>query len=413
MNGSRALTRTLMAGGIAAVAVIGFAPTMSFAAANTDTLTVAGGSTYLYQFNQSPSIDAVAQPNCAVLAGAGTATLSISGPGVVDSTLASHKASCSSAVALSPSASSVNTAHPGWAGGSVAADNGVYTVTLNNNGRTKTASFSLLIPPAKPQDFSATADGGTLATFSWDANSEPDITGYQISDSSGSVVATATPDACSGGACTTGPTPLGSSVSGQTEHFSIAALRSCGTASCAAGHVTGASSAASSATFPNTAPTPTPTPTKSSGGSKSGGSGSSGGSGNAGSLGGGGNSGSGKSHSSGGSITVNLGQAGKSGTVNNSLPPVSTGGLSSVTVPSLPGIKTSIKPLDPGGKPTKINYPKPLLAQKNAADTGIAHDIKSGLTGAPLWRGIAAAAVLILIAVHLRAWVARTEASWS
>jgi uncharacterized membrane protein YgcG len=413
MNSPRALTRTVMTGGIAALAVLGFAPTISSAAANTDTLTVAGGSSYTYTFNQSPSIQAVAQPNCAVLSNPGPVVLSISGPGVVSSTLVSHKANCNASQTLSPSSSSVNTAHPAWDGGTTAADNGTYTVTLNNNGRTKSAAFTLLIPPAKPTNFSVSPQGGTLVIFDWDANTEPDITGYQITDSAGSVVASPTNDACSGGACTTGPMALGSSVAGQTEHFSLAALRSCGNASCAAGHVASTSTAAASATFPASAPSPTPTPTKSpSGSGKSGSKSGSGGGSSLGTIGGSGSSHGGSSSGNGGSITVNLGQTGKGGKVDTNLPPVSGGALSSASVPSLPGARVSIRPIDPGKAGSKINYPKPLLAHKNTADQGIARDITNGLTGAPLWRGIAAAAVLILIAVHLRAWVARTESTW-
>ena len=46
MNGPRALTRTFLAGGVAALAVVGFAPTIASAAANNDTVTVASGSSY-------------------------------------------------------------------------------------------------------------------------------------------------------------------------------------------------------------------------------------------------------------------------------------------------------------------------------------------------------------------------------
>ena len=79
MTRPRALTRTLLAGGVASLAVVGFAPTFASAASNNDTVTVAGGSSYVYTFNQSPSIQAVAQPNCAVLSNPKPLTLSISG----------------------------------------------------------------------------------------------------------------------------------------------------------------------------------------------------------------------------------------------------------------------------------------------------------------------------------------------
>src|SRR4051794_40607082 len=123
----RRLTQALLAGGVSALAVGGFAPTMANAAGG-DTLTVAGGSSYTYTFNQSPSIQATAQPNCrSALSSPGQVSLSISGPAVVNSTLVSHKGDCNKAVSVSPSASSVNTRHPAWAGGPMAS-NGVYTV---------------------------------------------------------------------------------------------------------------------------------------------------------------------------------------------------------------------------------------------------------------------------------------------
>lgn len=409
---SRALSRILIAGGVSALAVGGFAPTAASAASNPDSVTVAGGSSYTYTFNQSPSIQATAQPNCATFSSPTPVTLSLSGPGVTNPTLASHRASCSSALTLSPSSSSVNTAHPAWNGGSTAADNGVYTVTLNNEGRTKSASFTLLIPPAKPSGFAVSPDSSSTATFTWNANHEPDILGYQIANSAGNVVAQPTYSACSGGTCSTGPVALGSSVAGHTEHYSLTALRSCGSASCSAGHVASTSSASASGTFP-AAPAPTPTPTKTSAGSTTGGGGngshSGGGSGN--------NGGStvGTLHTSNGSRSgsgsVNLGNADPAGQVSHNLPPVSVGSLPAVNAPPLPAVGTQGGPEALGAPPTKIKYPKPLVAGKNqSVSTSVEHAIRSGLKPAPLLRGIAAAAVLILIAVHLRAWVARTEA---
>ncbi|HVV77392.1 MAG TPA: hypothetical protein VHC43_15290 [Mycobacteriales bacterium] len=414
---TRRLTQALVAGGIAALGVGGFAPTIASAASNNDAITVAGGSSYTYTFNQSPSIQATAQPNCAVFSNPAPVTLTISGPGVVSSTLVSHKADCNNALTLSPSASSVNTRHPAWAGGPMAS-NGVFTVTLNNEGRTKSATFVLLIPPAKPSGLTVTPNSASTATFNWPANPEPDITGYEITSSTGSVIADPTSADCSGGACSVGPVDLGSSVAGTSEHYSITAIRSCGNATCSAGHIASTSSASGSADFP-AAPTPTPTPTPS---KSSGGSGNTGGAGNTG--GGSGGNGSGGGSTSLGTVTtgsgggrggghsgsVNLGNADSAGQVSHNLPPASVGSIPSFGDPVLPPAQTSLGAQD-NTPPGKIHYPKPLIAHKSAsAPQTIEKALKNGLSLPPLWRGIAAAAVLILIAVHLRAWVARTEA---
>ncbi len=411
---SRRLTQVLVAGGVFALAIGGFAPTVASAASNNDSVTVAGGSSYTYTFNQSPSIQATAQPNCATFSSPGQVTLSLSGPGVTNPTLASHKGDCSKALTLSPSSSSVNTAHPAWDGGSSPANNGVYTVTLNNQGRTKTASFTLLIPPAKPSGFTVTPDSASSATFSWSANREPDITGYEITNSGGSVVADPTYQACSGGSCTTGPMNLGSSVAGHTERYSITAFRSCGNASCSAGQVASTSSANASGTFPAApppSPSPTPTPTKStSGGNNSGGASNTTG----GSHHGGGGSNLGTLHTSNGDHngSVNLGNADPGGQVSHNLAPAAVNALPPVAAPPLPAVGTGGAQESLGAPPSKIQYPKaPLLAPKaNSAPKTLYRDFKKGLSAPPLWRGIAAAAVLLLIAVHLRAWVARTEA---
>lgn len=420
MTGPRALSRLVMSCGVAALAVLGFAPTMAVAAA-ADTVTVAGGSSYTYTFNQSPSIQATAQPACQVLGSAGTDTLTIDGPGVSSSVLVSHAGSCSKPVTLSPSAASVNTSHPSWNGGAGPADNGNYTVTLTNGSRQKSASFTLLIPPARPTGFTAAPAGGTYATFQWAPNPEPDIVGYAITDSAGDTL-TSPSNPCSAGTCLAGPVDVGSSAAGKTERFSLVALRSCGDAACNGGQLQSTSPATADATFP-APPTPTPSPTKShgggsggSGGTNGGGSGGNNGGGNGGSTGPGGGTGGGNGGSTngGGAITlhgdgssVDLGQTTGSGDVNNTLP-AAGGGSVTVHAPSLPGVSTSTETLGAGGKPGKIKYPAPLLAQKSESQS-IVHDLKSGLSLPPLWRGIAAAAVLILIAVHLRAWVSRTE----
>jgi hypothetical protein len=430
--GSRAVARVLSTTGVAALAVLALAPAISSAASNPDTLTVAGRSSYTYTYNQSPEIQAVAQPNCQFLSNNAAVTLDISGPGVANPTLVSRKANCNSSQSLSPSASSVNTANPSWASGSAPAMNGTYTLTLSNDGRSRTATFTLQIPPAKPTGFAVTPDSSSSASFSWDANPEPDVTGYQITDEYGNVIAKPG-SSCSGGTCSIGPVDLDSSVAGHTESFAIVAFRSCGSDSCS--DLESPSADTADATFPAPPPPPpSPTPSRSSGGgsgSGSGGSGSggsgSGGSGSGGSGsgsgstslgsvngdGGGGNSGVGPltTGSNGNGGSVNLGStSGNSGNVSDQLPPAQSGTVQSLGAPPLTGVSGSLTPPGLGAAPTNIKYPKPLVASNHAAPSSIAHAIRTSLTLPPLWRGVAAAAVLLLIAIHLRAWVARSEA---
>jgi len=91
-----------------------------------------------------------------------------------------------------------------------------------------------------------------------------------------------------------------------------------------------------------------------------------------------------------------------------SLPAVSGGIASVLGAPDLPGIVTTTRPLSLGKPGGKIAYPAPEIAKKKVSTVhAISHDISVGLSGKPLWRGIAAAAVLLLIAVHLRTWAAR------
>lgn len=405
MNATGKTTRTAIAAGAAALAVLGFAPTAS--AAGGDTITVAGGSSYTYTFNQSPSIKATAHPNC--VGNPKTAiTISISGPGVTDPTIASASRDCFNAVTLAPSADDVNTAGPSWAGGAPAM-NGTYTVTLNNEGRTTSASFTLLIPPARTRGF-AVNSSGTTAVFNWIANSEPDVTSYDITGSSGQTVASEAASSCSGSSCSTGPVNLGHAVAGHTEKFSIVAQRSCGGASCTGGHVN-SSAATASATFSNpSTPTPTPSTTPSTSPTDSSGNGGNGGKGGGNGSNGGVTLGGGGSHKSGGGNDggVILGKPTKHHNGGGSLPAVSGGIAPVLGAPDLPGIVTTTKPLSLGKPGGKIAYPAPEIAKKKVSSVhSISHDISAGLSAKPLWRGIAAAAVLLLIAVHLRSWASR------
>lgn len=86
--------------------------------------------------------------------------------------------------------------------GSNPAPNGTWTVQLQG-GESASTQFALRIPPAQPQGVSASGSGSTV-TVDWQANTEPDLTGYTVLDGSGQTLAAdlAPNSVCSGGACT-------------------------------------------------------------------------------------------------------------------------------------------------------------------------------------------------------------------
>jgi hypothetical protein len=92
-----------------------------------------------------------------------------------------------------------------------------------------------------------------------------------------------------------------------------------------------------------------------------------------------------------------------------------------VDLPALPtGSTTTVGTTGSTGEPQtlgkpggNLNYPAPQIATKKkvtvASGGGVSHEISVAVNKKPLWRGIAAAAVLLLIAVHLRAWAGRED----
>jgi len=376
--------RLIAAAGIMGVGVLAFAAPA--AAASGDSVTIASVSTLTITESQRLSIAATAGAFCHVGLTGREASLSLTGPtGPSPSTemlKTSQDTACNQDISLTDSIKTPDR-------------NGTYAVVLDDghSGSTQ-ATLNVLVPPAKAKGLAVTT-AGTIAAFTWTANSEPDITGYQVMDSNGSVVDTVTPDSCSSGSCSAN-VDMGSSAAGHRVKFTVRAIR-CGLACSDA--IAGASSSSATADFaPGSTPTPTPTasptptPTKSSGG---------------GSGGGKGNGTGGKGNGTGGSSTGKTGSKGKGA----HLPSLSAAGVPALNAPALPGLQTEIKPLVLGKAGGKLAYPAPKVAAKKTV-TGvraISHDIASGLKLPPLWRGIAAAAVLLLIAVHLRAWATRTD----
>jgi hypothetical protein len=61
---------------------------------------------------------------------------------------------------------------------------------------------------------------------------------------------------------------------------------------------------------------------------------------------------------------------------------------------------------------TGVDAPPPSATAATAKTSrstlhAVAHDLSRALKAAPVWRGVAAVAVLLLLGVHLRAWSRR------
>jgi hypothetical protein len=392
--GTRTAARLGAAAGILSAGVLGFAAP---AAAAGDSVTIDHLGSITVNRTQGLNIASMAQGGCG-LGKPIKRTVSLvltgpSGPNATTQTLKSTSAACRNDQSLATTMSTPRA-------------NGSYRVTLENGSPSNatSATLNVLVPPARAQGLTVTTSG-TTASFTWSANSESDLTAYQITSSAGGVESSIAPSgACSGSTCSTS-VDLGPSAAGHTENFAVRAVR-CGL-SCS-DDVIGPSSSPAAAHFdggPSPSPSPTPTPTSSHpGGGGSGGGGGNGGSG--GGTGGGTGSGTGGAAGGGGNGSGGSGSGGH-------LPGVGAGNAPTLNAPSLPGVQTEIRPLVLGKPGGKINYPAPKVAtttkKKTSTTQAIQHDIATGLTLPPLWRGIAAAAVLLLIAVHLKAWAARID----
>lgn len=285
------------------------------------------------------------------------------------------------------------------AGGPVA-PNGTYVARLSG-GVSSSVSFDVAVPPATPQGFTGTPNGN-VADFSWQRNTEEsDFTGYDIADSSGrSVTGLMHPsDVCSGSACSVS-VDFGSTAAGTSPSFVITALRSNGQG----GQTRSAASSPATVSFPAPPPPPSESPSASGGGTTAGGTGTTGS--------GGATTGSGGSTSSGGS-TGRTGRHVLSGKhpaadLRAYLPPASAG-----NAPNLPSVVTEVRPLPQGTYKPTLAYPDQVRQQavrkQQPGVASVAQDIAQVFDKKPLWRALAGAALLFLIAAHLRAWLERVE----
>lgn len=330
-----------------------------------------------------------------------TLTLSMTSPTGQTTTLASRSASAGSSGSVSASADLTHVV------------NGDYVFALSDTGSsaTPTATVTLAVPPASVAGFAGTVNG-TVASFSWTANTEPDLVGYDLRDGSTDLTPGGIDDAtvCQSGSC--GVTiDFGPNARGTTQTVQIVALRH--TAPGSSGTV--ASDPASTQVTFAAPPSPAPSsPASTSGGGRSG-AGSSGGSGSA-------TTGAGGANAAGSGSTVGTTRSGHSATrpVTGKHPatelraflPTSTAGAA----PNLPALTTEVQPLPEGSYKPTLAYPDQTLTSAvhqpgtSSPAAVVTSDIVRILNVQELWKALAAAAVLLLVAAHLRAWMAGVEA---
>jgi hypothetical protein len=285
--------------------------------------------------------------------------------------------------------------------GAGAAPNGSYVASLSNGA---SVTFRVAVPPVAPTGFTASAEG-TSAVFRWQPNPEPDVVAYDVVDASGTDVTPGGVDAgsvCDSSSCSV-DVDFGSSAAGTSRTFRVLAWRS--TAPGAGTHVAGGPSAPATVEFPAAArPSPSSsggTPTAAGGGGSTGA--------------GGGRTGGGR-HAPGGATGGATG--GHRGTGRGRVPVPGTdlrGVLPAQlagSAPALPSVVTEVKPLPEGTYKPTLAYPDQVTRERvRKPEVAIAQSVTTTLSRAldhgPLLRGLAGAVVLLLLAAHLRAFVAR------
>ena len=328
-------------------------------------------------------------------------SLVVTDPGGNDHTLWTGTAKAAS-TGSSPAVSFDTDCEP-WTSPCADAVNGSYAFRVDV-GSTKSSATTIRfnVPPASVQHFDGSANG-TVATFSWAANSEPDLVDYDIR-SGGSDVTRGGLDpssVCDSSGCSVS-VQFGSGVAGTQQTFAIVARRRS-----AGGGLVESPASTTAVTFP--AP-PSPPPSGNPGGTGGGGSGSGGG--GTGSGGGQTGGGTGSGHTGGGA-TGGSGSTGHgigkhpAADLRAFLPTVSAG-----SAPNLPSVITEVKPL-PMGTYKPLVYPNQVKREAVHSRQGVAAavvgDLANVVDSGPLWRALAGAAVLMLVAAHLRAWVERTD----
>jgi hypothetical protein len=269
-------------------------------------------------------------------------------------------------------------------------------MTSNGSVKGSPVTVTIAVRPAKPDaptGFNAETSG-TVAGFGW--NTVSDVDGYRLYDGA-TPLADVDPSLCDS-ACSVSYN-YGPGAYGTTHTFYAVALRDG-----AGGTVESDPSNSKSVTFPDA-------PSDSTGGSGSGGSGSGGG----GSGGGGTAGGSGSGGGTGGGGTGSGGHGGRATTgdvvhdLNSKLPTLTAG-----AAPNLPDVLTTVKPLPEGNYEPVLPYDDQYVGSTERTKipgqaSSVVHDVARVLETDGLWRGLAGAAVLMLVVAHLRAWIERVE----
>src|SRR4051794_23706799 len=287
-------------------------------------------------------------------------------------------------------------------------------------------TVTMRVPPAKVGGFGA-SPSGTVAHFTWSANSEPDLAGYDLVDvTDSSNPRDLTPggvgtDVCDSSGCSV-DIDFGSGAQGSTRQFVIDALRYTSPSHSA--------TVASGDSSPVSVSFPTP-PSPSSGGGGTGGGTTGGGSG--GGTGGGGSTGGGST--GGGSTGGGTGGGGSTGGSTGTTTGGSTGGgrtghginvshpsaalkaylpsFSAGAAPNLPSVVTEVKPLPEGTYKPTLAYPDQVIGETSHSHgvqaAGVRDELVRVLNVAAVWKSLAGAVLILLVAAHLRAWVAGVE----
>jgi len=400
----RFATRLALAVGITG-SVVGLSVAPATAAVSS--LSVNPGSTV--SSNTTVSISASSAKTGVVATGSRTLTLAIAGPDGSKYAWPSKSVPNTQDGSISGSFSTLS---PPWTTGGMSAANGQYTVTATDGSSTsKTTALTLAVPPSDVSGFAGSASG-SVATFTWAANPDnvPDFAGYLITDGSGSVKIAPNSGACDANSCGVS-IDYGTAARGQSYSFSIVALRLKGPGS--SGTIASADPATTSVAFP-APPSPAPSSTGDTGGTVDG-SGSTGGTSGDGTSGGttSGGTTSGGTVGSGGTSTSAGGTHGRVLTGKNPgadlgryLPTVTAG-----AAPNLPSVVTEIKPIPQGTYKPTLAYPDQTLSSSSTKKVpgntiqAVGNDIVKVLNLRMLWTSLAAAALLLLVAAHLRAWL--------